>query len=104
MQMIHGHSFFFCYTFSEGNFHAALGKLDENHFQLGRRAWSVILWRSFVDTIGWICLVGAIGLRRVRSPRGVMRCGNRPVGGLGRFDRLILTCRTALGGYGLSRH
>jgi hypothetical protein len=93
--------FFFCDTFSEGNFHAALGKLDENHFQLGRRAWGVIWWSSFVNKIGWICVIGAIGphsASSLRRLRGVMRCANPLIGRLGGFDRLILTSLTALGG------
>ena len=82
--MIQGKSFLLRSTFSERDFHAALGKLDEDHFQLGCRAWSVIWWSSFINTVGWICLIGAIPLHRPRRPRGLVRWANWLIGRLGR--------------------
>ncbi len=80
---------FFCDALSERDFKAALGKLDEDHFELGCRVWSVICWSCLIYTI--CCIpIGTILLHSLRGLRGLMRWANWLNG--------------RLGGQGLSRH
>src|SRR5882724_11661873 len=87
--LIRGHSFLVRKIFSERDFKAALGKLNEDHFELGRRAWSVICWSCLIYTI--CCIpIGTILLHSLRGLRGLLCRANWLNG--------------RLGGQGLSRH